>query len=352
MPRGWVWLQLLVAWLPLWALFTALIMMAHGLSATAAALGALRMIVPGALLGIAVYRFTARMPWPYPFQVSFVGIHVLAAALYAAIWLLLISAVDSIVRGQIVLVIGPGIGLFLITGVWLYIVVAGVAYANHAAQRAAQIQALAARTQLAALRAQVHPHFLFNALHTVVQLIPVDPRSAASAAEQLAGILRTAIEEQRDRVTLSEEWAFVERYLALECIRFGDRLIVQCEIDAAANAASLPSFALQTLVENAVRHGAGPRVEPTLLKVSATATAETLTVTVTDDGVGASAVQVERSPGTGLRRLRERMAWLYGNRARLEFGSSIGGGFSARLSVPQSANGGIEQRQRGNPDDQ
>jgi signal transduction histidine kinase len=352
MPRGWVWLQLAVAWLPLWALFTALIMLAHGLPAADAAFSALRMIVPGAILGVAVYRFTARMPWPHPFRVSFVGVHVLAASLYATSWLILISIADSFMRGQIVLAAGPGIGLFLITGIWLYVVVAGVAYANHAAQRNAQIQAHAARMQLAALRTQLHPHFLFNALHTVVQLIPMDPRGATRAAEQLAGALRIAIEEQRDLITLAEEWAFVERYLAIECIRFGDRLSIRTEIDAAATSAILPSFALQTLVENAVRHGAAPRVEPTQLTVLATVSGKTLTLTVADTGGGASAEQIERGPGTGLRRLRERMQWLYGNRAQLDLVSAVDGGFVATLVVPQSVTDALGKRHVGNDDDE
>lgn len=348
MSRRWVWLQLIVAWLPLWALFTALIVLAHGMSIRSATLGALRMIVAGALLGIVVSRFAARMPWPHPFRLDFVAAHVLAAAAYAVCWLVLISLIDSLLLGHLVIMIGPGVGLFLVTGVWLYIVVAGVAYANHAAQREAQIQAHAARTQLAALRAQLHPHFLFNALHTVVQLIPVDPRGATRAAEQLAGALRTTIEEQRDLVSLAEEWAFVERYLAIECIRFGERLVVHTEIDALARDALLPSFALQTLVENAVRHGAAPRIEATQLTIAASASATMLTVRVIDTGTGANLADIGQHAGTGLRRLRERMHWLYGDHARLELASGVDGGFAATLSVPQSTDEPAASAQREN----
>jgi LytS/YehU family sensor histidine kinase len=209
-----------------------------------------------------------------------------------------------------------------------------VTYSNRAAQRAAQIEALAARTQLATLRAQLHPHFLFNALHTVVQLIPVDPRGAVRAAELLAGALRTAIGEERDLVPLAAELAFVRRYLAIECIRFGDRLDVREEIDAAAQSAMLPSFALQTLVENAVRHGAAPRAEATTLTISAHVSADTLRLTVTDNGAGAAATQIDIGTGTGLRRLRERLKYLYGTRARLEIASAAGEGLRATLSLP------------------
>ncbi len=335
MSRGWIWLQLVIGWLPMWALFTALIVIAHDASLASAAIGALRVVAAGALLGIGVYKFVARTPWPHPFRLGFAGLHVLAAGLYSASWYLLLSLIDSVVTGQPGFAIGPRAGAWLVTGVWLYIMVAGVAYANLAAQRAAKIQAHATRMQLDTLRAQLHPHFLFNALHTVVQLIPTDPRAAGRAAEQLAGALRTTIEEQRDLIPLAEEWAFVEKYLAIESIRFGERLRVRTGIDASARAALLPSFALQTLVENALRHGAGPRIEPTQVTISATKAASMLTVRVADDGSGVSAEGIEHSAGTGLRRLRERMRWLYGDRARLDLTSEPGCGFSAVLFIPQ-----------------
>jgi hypothetical protein len=335
MSRGWVWLQLLIAWLPMWALFTALIMIVHGASVTNAAIGSLRMIAAAALLGIAVSKFISRTPWPHPFRLGFIGVHVLAASLYAIAWYMLISLIDSVVTGRVIFVFGPGPGPSLIAGIWLYIMVAGVAYANLAAQRTAKIEAHAARMQLDTLRAQLHPHFLFNALHTVVQLIPIDPRAASRAAELLAAALRTTIEEQRDVISLAEEWVFVERYLGIESIRFGDRLKVINEIDASARAALLPSFALQTLVENAVRHAAAPRIQATQLKISASVAGGMLTLSVADDGGGASAEEIERGTGTGLRRLRERMRWLYGDRARLQLVSELRDGFTATLRVPQ-----------------
>jgi hypothetical protein len=334
--RGWVWLQLAVAWLPMWALFSALIFIAHGVPLAEAAIGGLRMVGAGALLGIAVQRYASRMPWPHPFRLAFVAAQVIAACVYAVSWYALICVIDSAVIGHWVLVIGPGVGAFLITGVWLYIMVAGVAYANLAAQRTARIEASATRMQLDTLRSQLHPHFLFNALHTVVQLIPVDPRAAARAAEQLASMLRTTIEEQRDVISLAQEWAFVERYLAIERIRFGDRLRVDSQIGAAALAAQVPSFALQTFVENAVRHAATPRIEATQLTITATLTDDNLTLRVDDDGGGADTTAIESGTGTGLRRLRERMRWLYGSEARLELVSAPDAGFSAVVTIPQS----------------
>jgi len=334
--RGWLWLQLAIAWVPMWALFTAMIVIAHGIPFAEAVFASLRMVLPGAALAVAVYKFATHTPWPHPFRLRFVGAHVLAAAAFALVWYVSISVIDSIVTGRLTLRIGPGIGLFLITGVWLYIIVAVIAYANLGAQRSARVQAHAARAQLDALRAQLHPHFLFNALHTVVQLIPTDPRSAVRAAEQLAAALRTAVEEHRDVVPLRDEWAFVERYLALERIRCGDRLRIDESIDAAARDALLPSFALQTLVENAVRHGAAPRIAPTTLTISARLDGTMLCVTVRDDGEGTAMHAIESGTGTGLRRLRERMCWLYGEAAHIDISSAAQAGFTATLHVPQS----------------
>ena len=343
MARGWVWLQLSLAWLPMWALFAAIIVIVHGNSIESATIGSLRMICPAALLGIVVYKFASRMPWPYPFRISFVAVHALAAVLYAVIWYVLICVIDSLVTRQVVIEAGPGHGIFLLTGAWLYLVVAGVAYANLAAQRSAKIEAQAARMQLDALRSQLHPHFLFNALHTIVQLIPLEPRGAARAAEQLAGILRTTIEQRRDLVPLAEEWTLVERYLAIERIRFGERLRIDTQIPPAALTALLPSFALQTLVENALRHGAAPRSQQTCVAIRAELDSGGLLVRVSDDGVGADLGAVSSAGGTGLRRLRERMRWLYGDGARLELSSAPGSGFVATLHVPEASDDGDEE---------
>ena len=248
MQRAWMWAQLIIAWLPMWALFTAMIVIMHGIGVADAAIGSARMIAPGAALGILVYKFAERTRWPHPFRVGFIGLHILAAAAFASIWYAAICGIDAIVTGQFSWNVGPGYLPFLVTGIWLYVVVASSAYATIQAQRASKLEAHAMQMQLHTLRAQLHPHFLFNALHTVVQLIPLDARAAGAAAEQLAAALRTAIEEKRDRISLAEEWAFVQRYLAIERIRFGERLCVVDGIDMTTKSLLIPSFALQTLV--------------------------------------------------------------------------------------------------------
>jgi hypothetical protein len=328
-PRSWLWLQfwlqLGIGWLPMWMLFTLMIMSVHALPLAASAWMALRMIGSAAVLGVGVHAFTRRQPWPAPFRPSFLLLHVLAATLYAGLWITAYSLIESLLRWRLAYVAGPGLGRFALTGVWLYLTIAAIAYAQQAARRSALVQAAAARAQLAALHAQLHPHFLFNALHTVVQLIPLDPGRAAQAAEELADLLRAALDERRDQVTLAAEWRFVQRYLAIEQLRFGERLQIAATMPASTLDLRLPSFALQTLVENAVRHGAAPKLGNTQLRITASASRQHLSLVVSDDGAGAEAAAVRDSSGTGLRRLRERLACLYGNSAALDVDASLRG---------------------------
>jgi LytS/YehU family sensor histidine kinase len=172
-------------------------------------------------------------------------------------------------------------------------------------------------------------------LHTVVQLIPEDPKRATRAAEELSEILRSTLAEQRDVIPFAQEWTFVQRYLAIESLRFGERLRIRDEIEAPALSAQTPAFALQTLVENAVRHAAAPRVEATELKISAHCNGDDLIVAVIDDGNGVSVDEIGRGNGTGLKRLRERLAHLCGSAARLDLHSAPGQGFHATLHLPQ-----------------
>lgn len=334
MSKKWLWVQLFLAWVPIAALLATLVLTAHpNAHLHGALLVALRMSLAGALLGWVVYRLVRRFPWPRTFDIRFLALHIVGAAAFTSAFFVLNSVLESMVRFQLVIVIGIGLGSYLVFGVWLYIMITGVVYANDATARAAQAEAIAARSQLAALRAQVNPHFLFNALHSVVHLIPRDPTRAARAAEQVAALLRATLEEKRDLVPLDDELGFVRRYLELERLRFGDRLTVTEHVDEDALDVLVPVFSVQTLVENAVRHGAAPRVGPTMIDLSATRTNGTLAVSVRDNGDGAVREVMETSNGTGLRRLRERLAVLYDRRAHLDIDGSSGG-FVASLSLP------------------
>ena len=297
---------------------------------------AVSQISAGAILAFLLYRFARRVPWPRPFRLSFALLNV-AAALASFVSLRLLSiAIESLFTGSLLETRSAARTVELpLFGLLLYTIVVGITYSAEATARAARAEALAARTQLAALRAQIHPHFVFNALHAVVQLIPSDPARAAEAAELVASLLRVAVEEDRDEVTLDDEWAFVSRYLEVEHIRFGDRLRVRAAVDPDLLDERVPSFALQTLVENAVRHGAAHRVAPTEIVVTAARADSHLRLSVWNAGDQLPPRPVQHRTGTGLWRLRERLAFLYGDAAQLTCGGREDGGFEATLIVPR-----------------
>lgn len=294
----------------------------------------------GAIMAFLLYRFVRRTPWPRPFRFRFVLLHVAALIAFGVSFIALSIAIESLFTGSL---LNTRTGWRLVhlpselpdISLLLYAVVVGIGYSVERRARIARIEAEAVRAQLAALRAQLHPHFLFNALHAVVQLIPIDPARAVEAAELVASLLRATMEENRDEVTLEDEWAFVSRYLEVEHIRFGDRLRVRAQIDAQLMDERIPSFGLQTLVENAVRHGAAHRVAPTEIVVTASGTDSKLTLTVRNDGDHLVPPASENGVGTGLSRLRERLTFLYGDAASLKSGARDDGGFEATLIVPR-----------------
>ena len=306
-----------------------------GLEASEVIVGVVRIALMVAI-GFGVHRLTRVLPWPTrPPRWRFALIHVAMIPLCVLLFILASNALTLLLLAYRT----PPRHLsgFFLVGAYLYIVIAGASYMVEATRRTARAETAAAQMQLAALRAQIQPHFLFNALHTVVQLIPINPARAIEAAELVAEMLRATMEDERDVISLRDEWAFVSRYLELERIRFGERLRVQANVDPDLLDVRIPSFALQTLVENAVRHGAAPRVEPTGIVVTTAGTQSEVTLSVRNNGGVAGANGVASSTGTGLNRLRERLVALHGNAARLTYGVRDNGDFEAVVVVPREA---------------
>lgn len=210
---------------------------------------------------------------------------------------------------------------------------AKAARAEHAATEA---RAALLGAQLEALRARTQPHFLFNALNTVAALIPEDPARAERAVEQLAALLRYSLEgSRREEVRLEEELAAVEGYLALERLRFGERLRVELVIAPGLGARRVPPMTLQPLVENAVLHGIGGRREGGVVRVEVSCDgAGALRMIVEDDGPGPSG-SVHRGTGTALTDLADRLRISAGDEARLITGTSALGGFLAEVLLPE-----------------
>jgi signal transduction histidine kinase len=185
--------------------------------------------------------------------------------------------------------------------------------------------------RLNALRMQLDPHFLFNALNTISSQVERDPRLARQMIEHLGDLLRLSLENKdRQEVLLMEELAFLDSYLAIQRIRFGDRLHIAMEIAPDVKYASVPCLMLQPLVENAIRHGLWPRTSGGTVTVSAQRLDDKLEIRVADDGVGLpSAWILQESTGLGLSVTRERISSLHPNGA-------------SRFSVHPRASGGTE----------
>ncbi|HEY6321745.1 MAG TPA: histidine kinase, partial [Thermoanaerobaculia bacterium] len=155
--------------------------------------------------------------------------------------------------------------------------------------RAARLESSLARSQLRNLRLQLQPHFLFNALHTVSAAMYDDPAAADEMLDQLAELLRASLRTaQADEVPLGEELALLERYLAIQRARFGDRLAVSIQVEAGADSLLVPSLLLQPLVENAIRHGNAERAGRGAIAVRAHREDGRLVLEVEDDGPGAA----------------------------------------------------------------
>jgi sensor histidine kinase YesM len=201
---------------------------------------------------------------------------------------------------------------------------------------AAQLQAQLAEAQLEALQRQLHPHFLFNTLNTISALMHRDVHAADEMLVQLSDLLRLTLDRiGTQQVPLTDEVDFLRKYLEIEQTRFGDRLQVNIDVDPEVLDAPVPNLILQPLVENALRHGIGPRVGGGRIDVDARQVEGSLMMTVRDDGVGLSPDRLNAfHSGVGLSNTRSRLENLYGERHRFEFQTPAGGGLVVTIVIP------------------
>jgi len=212
-----------------------------------------------------------------------------------------------------------------------------------AAARETETQALARRlaeAELMALRAQLRPHFLFNALNATVALVRDGENArAADTLLSLSALLRAMLRgDARHEVALAEELEFVEQYLAIERLRMGDRLRVCVDVPENLRDARVPALCVQPFVENAVLHGLRHVAGEAHIAVSARAERGVLALRVTDDGAGLpSTFDVEKGTGLGIGNTRARLALLYGERAGVRLGTGRDGrGTTAEITLPLS----------------
>jgi signal transduction histidine kinase len=223
----------------------------------------------------------------------------------------------------------------------IYWVLVGATHAFHYYERfrerelrASQLEAELAQAQLHRLRAQLHPHFLFNALNAISTLIETDPEAADRMLSQLAGLLRESLREDAPHeVSFRDELSFLDRYLEIEKTRFPDRLSVALDIDPAILDARVPHLLLQPLVENAIRHGIARRAGAGRIEIRAWRENGYLRLEVEDNGPG---LREPESPGKGigLANTRARLERLHGQKTLLTLRGLPEGGAVASVTLP------------------
>jgi hypothetical protein len=306
----------LLAWLP-WAVWTALaIWLVRRLPFTrktwplALTFHLLACVVIGSIQMLSVV-FLDRMFWPAP-MTSPVGEHIRDAFYRLADFFVVI---------------------------YMAIVAAGLGVDYFRRYREQQVAAERLRTemvqaQLLALRSQLNPHFLFNALNSVISLMDRDVPAAQRMVARLGDLLRLSLNATETEVPLERELALVKQYLEIERIRFGDRLTITVDVPRELLDLPVPNLVLQPLVENAIVHGVGPRPGPGRVTVQAHQMGDTLLLRVLDDGLGLVRSDSNVGFGIGVGNTRARLAAIYGAAASLTLREAEWGGCVAEIRLP------------------
>ena len=234
----------------------------------------------------------------------------------------------------------------------IYAVIAGISFARlYAAQVrrglreahelalwTADLERRLVEARLQSLRAQLQPHFLFNALNTISAFTESNPQMARRLMAQLADLLRASLRHTaQPLVTLGEELTFLDDFLAIESARFEGRLHVSVHADDELLPRAVPAFLLQPVVENAIRHGVGTRLSGGNVDVSVIASGRALQIRVRDDGVGLPQDwSLGRDAGVGLRNVADRLEHMYGTPGLLKVGPGAAGGVEVQIELPDS----------------
>ncbi len=288
----------------------------------------------------AAFWASQRFPIAAPHRLWHLVIHAAVALFGAVAWIAGLVTVATVVTG-----VGPDD--FYVPAYLNWITANLFAYAALVASlhamllerrlRRRHVQALRLHAQLStarleALKAQLHPHFLFNTLHAISELIHSDPDSADAMVVRLADLLRLSIDSSvQQEIRLQHELLVLESYVELHRMRFGDRLDVVVDVDRALLDALVPPLLLQPLVENALRHGLAPRRAAGTVRIAAAARGPRLTLSVVDDGVG---LPRQFAEGVGIRNTRTRLEELYGDDYAFVVFAPPTGGTEARIDIP------------------
>jgi two-component system LytT family sensor kinase len=210
-------------------------------------------------------------------------------------------------------------------------------WSSFRAERQLELQhARVTEAQLAALTNQINPHFLFNTLNSVSTLIRIDPEKARSMIYKLSNILRRLLRKTENLATLREEISFIDDYLAIEVVRFGDKLRFKKEIDPKALDLLVPTMILQPIIENSIKHGLGNKIEGGTISLRVWIEESRLHIAIEDDGIGIPesklATLFER--GIGVSNVKERLRVLFGPSYQITVHSEVGAGTRTIIQIP------------------
>ena len=227
---------------------------------------------------------------------------------------------------------GDAVPVLSVIALMIYLMSVALHYAAMEMETSRRSEVLAREAELRALKAQVNPHFLFNSLNSISALTSIDPGAARAMTLRLAGFFRQSLGLHADRkVPLSRELDLVREFLAIEQVRFGERLRFEADVTPEAAACLVPSMLLQPLVENAVKHGIGQMIEPGRIHIHAECTGSLLRIGVEND-VDPDTPCV-KGTGVGLENVRRRLAAAYGIDASTHWGRD-GTRFRVELALP------------------
>src|SRR5947209_2935098 len=272
------------------------------------------------------------------------ALHLLAGTALAIIWAACHVTIDSLFSGESRLLapfnLARNVFVMLDKELLVYFIIILISHAAIYYQRYREGELRASQAQLQALKMQLHPHFLFNALHAISALVHKDPEAADKMIARLGDFLRLTLDASATQeVPLRRELEFLDCYLEIERVRFNDRLTTSIEVDPRVLDCRVPNLILQPLVENAIRYGVSQRAAPGHVRVRAERRGEVLRLQVSDNGAGLSnvaATRARRAPkgGVGLSNTRARLQQLYGSAYRFELSDDPRGGATVTLEIP------------------
>lgn len=234
-----------------------------------------------------------------------------------------------------------GVNLHLSVGIYWAIVAISLSlnYYRKFRERevtASQLEARLAQTRLQILKFQLQPHFLFNTLNTISELVYKDQESAEQMITNLSDLLRLSLEKlEVQEVSLQQELDFLKKYVEIEQMRFHDRLTIEINVAPETLDAKVPNMILQPLVENAIKHGIAPLSKGGTVKVSSERQNGNLLLSVSDNGVGLKNTDISEIPeGVGLKNTKSRLKHLYGVNHQFEILPLEKGGVTLNLTIP------------------